>query len=72
MTHPTHTETRESQTAICRRLLKSGKKLTPLVMLNKYGIYRLAARIQNLRDDGMKINTELINEYPVKFARYSI
>ena len=62
----------ESQNAIVKRLLKAGKKLTPRVMYERYSIMRLAARIQNLKDDGMDIKSELIVEHPVKFARYSL
>lgn len=62
----------ESQNAIVKRLLKAGKKLTPLKMLQDYGIYRLAARINSLRNEGMKIETEVVNLYPVRFAKYSL
>lgn len=62
------TEAHESQKKICRRLLKAGKKLTPLQMLNKYGIMRLASRMNDLKNEGMKIHTELIHCHPVKYA----
>jgi len=62
----------ESQVKIVKRLLKAGKKLTPLMMLNEYGIFRLAARVNDLRNDGMTIYSEMIFERPVKFARYSL
>lgn len=62
----------ESQNAICRKLLKQGKKLTPLQMLNKYGIMRLASRMNDLKNEGMKIHTEIIHAHPVRYARYSL
>lgn len=68
----TYTPRTESQNAICKRLLKSGKKLTPRFMYERYFIMRLAARINDLRNDGMNIKAELINLPPVKFSRYSL
>ncbi len=37
--------------------LEAGKTITPIDALEKYGCYRLAARIGELRKDGMKITT---------------
>ena len=39
--------------------LKSGKEITPLVAVRKYGAYRLGAIIFNLRRDGYQISTRL-------------
>jgi hypothetical protein len=60
----------ESQNAILRKHLKSGKSIAPLQALNNFGIYRLAARISDLRNDGMRIKTEMIHLGNVKFAKY--
>jgi len=60
----------ESQNAILRKHLKSGKSIAPLQALNNFGIYRLAARIGELRNDGMNIKTEMIHLGNVKFAKY--
>lgn len=40
--------------------LLSGKRLTQLDALNLFGCFRLAARICELRNDGMNIKTERI------------
>ena len=37
--------------------LKAGKTITPIDALEKYGCYRLAARIAELRKDGLEITT---------------
>jgi hypothetical protein len=60
----------ESQNTILRKHLKSGKSIAPLQALNNFGIYRLAARISDLRNDGMRIKTEMIHLGNVKFAKY--
>jgi hypothetical protein len=55
--------------------LKS-QPLTPLVALKKYGTMRLAALIFNLRDEGHKINTKIVNvgsqRNPKYVAEYSL
>ncbi len=40
--------------------LNKGKKLTPIDALNKFGCFRLAARIADLRNEGMNIVTNTI------------
>jgi hypothetical protein len=40
--------------------LNKGKKLTPIDALNKFGCFRLAARIADLRNEGMNIVTRTI------------
>ena len=41
--------------------LKSGKSITPLEALEKFGCFRLSARIFNLREDGYNIITKNIS-----------
>ena len=48
--------------------LKAKGWITPLEALNEYGCFRLAARISELREDGMAILT--FREPGKKFARY--
>jgi len=62
----------ETQINILRKHLKAHKSIAPLQALNQYGIYRLAARIGELRDEGMNIKTKLIYVGPVKYAKYYI
>lgn len=50
--------------------LKSGKGLTPITALNKFGCFRLAARIAELRKDGHTIFTDTITKKGKTFASY--
>jgi len=53
--------------------LKKGKKLTTLDALNKFGCFRLASRINDLRNEGMNIKTKIIKlENKKQIAQYSI
>ena len=54
--------------------LNKGRKLTPIQALEKFGCFRLAARIADLRNNGMSIvtktikldNNKLIAQYSIK------
>ena len=53
--------------------LNKGKKLTPIDALNKFGCFRLAARIADLRNKGMNIVTNTIKlENKKQIAQYSV
>ena len=53
--------------------LNKGKKLTTLDALNKFGCFRLAARIADLRNEGMNIVTNTIKlENKKQIAQYSV
>ena len=53
--------------------LNKGKKLTTIDALNKFGCFRLASRINDLRNDGMNIKTKIIKlENKKQIAQYSI
>ncbi len=52
--------------------LKSGKKLTPLTALRKFGCFRLSARILDLRQAGNAIVTENVTRKGKTFAEYSL
>lgn len=53
--------------------LNKGKKLTPIDALNKFGCFRLAARIADLRNDGMNIVTRTIKlDNKKQIAQYSV
>ncbi len=41
--------------------LKSGRTLTPLEALNRFGCLRLGARIYDLNHEGYKIKSKLVN-----------
>jgi hypothetical protein len=53
--------------------LNKGKKLTPIDALNKFGCFRLAARIADLRNEGMNIVTRTIKlDNKKQIAQYSV
>lgn len=45
----------ETQNKLIRQYLESGKVITPLDALYKFGCFRLSARIYDLRSEGMNI-----------------
>ena len=64
MSHTSQTE------AILRHLQRA--PITPLEALNKYGCFRLGARIYDLRRLGHSIKSETVERDGKKFARYSL
>ena len=52
--------------------LTKGKSLTPIDALNKFGCFRLSARIKNLRDEGLNIVTKYVTKGDKTFACYSV
>ena len=52
--------------------LKTGKTLTPLEALKKFGCFRLAARISDLRSQGHTIWTNYITKDNKTFAAYKL
>ena len=50
--------------------LKSGKPLTSLDALIKFGCFRLGARIFDLKQDGHNIGTDMITKGKKTFASY--
>jgi anaerobic glycerol-3-phosphate dehydrogenase len=49
-----------SQNQKIANYLNKGRKLTPIDALNKFGCFRLAARIADLRNQGLNIETTII------------
>ena len=59
----------------CTQILKhlqEGKPITPLEALNLFGVFRLAARISNLREQGHEIITGKMKSGGKEFASYYI
>lgn len=52
--------------------LEKGKKITPIDALNKFGCFRLSARIKDLRDKGLNIATKYVTKDGKTFASYSM
>jgi len=50
--------------------LTAGHSLTALEALQRFGCFRLAARINDLRAEGMKIGTRMIEENGKVYAQY--
>ena len=63
---------RKSQKQNIRAALENGVGITHLEAMNWFGCARLAARIKDLRDEGMSIQTTTVKEGGKTFARYSL
>jgi hypothetical protein len=50
----------DSQTALIKGWLLNGRSITQLDALNMFGCFRLAARIADLRDQGLSIDTKIV------------
>ena len=62
-----------TQKSLVRQHLLDGKSITPLEALNKFGVFRLAAVVHELRDEGLPIEMERLQVSPKKrVARYYI
>jgi hypothetical protein len=55
-----------------KKYLLSKKTITPIQALNKFGCFRLAAVIYKLKDEGLKIVTEMEYNKNKQFARYRL
>jgi hypothetical protein len=62
----------KTQNEQIKAYLNKGKSITPLDALNKFGCFRLAARISDLRNDGLKIVTKNVTKEGKTFASYSL
>ena len=64
-----------AQTQAIRAHLESGKSITPITPIDAlalYGCFRLAARINDLRNDGLEIETTIEQQGDKRYARYSL
>jgi helix-turn-helix protein len=59
-----------TQTQQIRQHLLRHNSITPLEALRKYGVFRLAARICDLRSDGFSVQTVIVERGGKHFARY--
>jgi hypothetical protein len=55
-----------------KKYLLSRKTITPIQALNKFGCFRLAAVIYKLKNEGLKIATEMEYNKNKQFARYRL
>ena len=49
-----------SQSDLILKSLKSGERITPIDALNKFGCFRLSARIHDLRDRGFDVRKSML------------
>ena len=52
--------------------LKQGREITPLEALYNYGVFRLGARIWELREQGYQIKSTIIKKGKKHFASYKL
>ena len=52
--------------------LKRGNRLTPLDALDRFGCFRLAARISDLRDAGYRIRSDTVQVGGKRVAEYRL
>lgn len=52
--------------------LEKGKVITPIEALNKFGCFRLAARISDLRKEGLNIATKIMTKDGKTYASYKL
>lgn len=63
---------RKSQNDEILAWLKSGKSISPLEALEKFGCFRLGGRIFELKQAGHKIVTEMVTKNGKRYASYSL
>jgi hypothetical protein len=60
-----------SQNKAIRAHLESGKSITPLEALYSFGCWALSSRMSDLKKQGLKFKSELIEKLPpVRLRRY--
>jgi hypothetical protein len=52
--------------------LQAGKTLTPIEALDRFGVFRLAARVADLRAAGHDITTRTIKRNGTHYAEYRL
>ena len=62
----------KTQNEQIKAYLSKGKSITPIDALSKFGCFRLAARISDLRKNGLKIATKNVTVSGKTFASYKI
>lgn len=63
---------RPSQSLQIMKYLATGKPLTAIQALNKFGCFRLAARVHEMRSEGLAITEKTINKNGKRFSQYQI
>lgn len=63
---------KQSQSDRVLNYLCTGKPLTPLMALRRFGCMRLGARIWQLKKDGHRIESELVRRGGARVASYRL
>jgi hypothetical protein len=63
---------KKTQNEMILAYLKKGKSITPVDALNKFGCFRLAARVSDLRKDGLNIATKFVTKEGKNYASYRL
>lgn len=61
-----------TQEAAIREHLLAGNEITPVEALDRFGCFRLAARIDSLRHAGLDIETVIERRGRKRYARYRL
>lgn len=61
-----------SQTSRIATHLLLGKSITPLEALKRFGCFRLAARVRDLKRQGLQIQTQIKRRGGKSFASYQL
>jgi hypothetical protein len=61
-----------TQNDAIRAALLAGRSITPLDALNEFGCFRLAARVADLRREGLPIECTTETRNGKRFARYHL
>lgn len=62
----------QTQTQRILARLEKGKSITPMEALEKYGCFRLSARIDDLRNEGHHVITNYVTKNGKRFASYEL
>ena len=65
-----HAKRTQSDRILC--YLATGKPLTPLMALHRFGTLRLGARIWDLKQDGHRIHAERVRRGGATVAQYRL
>lgn len=62
----------DAQSARILAYLQAGHALTPIDALNRFGCFRLGARVWDLRREGYAIESKMVERNGKRFAEYYI
>ncbi len=63
---------KDTQKALILEYLQSGQSLSPIDALHKFGCFRLAPRVLELRLEGFDIQTQMVRRNGKAYAEYRL